>query len=216
MKWFRHDSNANTDAKLRRVRMKYGLEGYGLYWYCLELIAAGVEAHNLTFELEHDSEIIAFDTGLHRDIVQEMMTYFCNLGLFENVDGTITCLKMASRTDEYIRKTLRTNSGQTPDKLRIKSRLIEEKRIEEKRKEKKEPKKTVNRFSPPTLEEVKAYCAERGNSVDADGFIDYYQSNGWKVGRNSMKNWKAAVRRWEKKDKVKNDSNGPRSKPLVL
>ena len=37
MKWFKHDSNANTDAKLKRVRMKYGMQGYGLYWYCLEI-----------------------------------------------------------------------------------------------------------------------------------------------------------------------------------
>lgn len=50
----------------------------------------------------------------------------------------------------------------------------------------------------PTLEEVQAYCKERGNTVDAQRFIDYYTSNGWKVGRNSMKDWKAAVRTWER------------------
>lgn len=55
-----------------------------------------------------------------------------------------------------------------------------------------------SRFTPPTLEEVKAYCLERQNNVDAEKFIDYYTSNGWKVGKNSMKDWKAAVRTWEK------------------
>ena len=59
-------------------------------------------------------------------------------------------------------------------------------------------KKTASRFSPPTLDEVKAYCAERNNNVDAERFIDYYTSNGWKVGKNSMKDWKAAVRTWER------------------
>ena len=39
MKWIKHDTNANQDAKLKKLRMKYGLEGYGMYWYCLELIA---------------------------------------------------------------------------------------------------------------------------------------------------------------------------------
>ena len=58
--------------------------------------------------------------------------------------------------------------------------------------------KTSKRFKPPTLEEVKAYCAERKNNVDADRFIDYYTSNGWQVGKNKMKDWKAAVRNWEK------------------
>ena len=54
------------------------------------------------------------------------------------------------------------------------------------------------RFNPPSLEDVKAYCIERKNNVDPNKFIDYYESNGWMVGRNKMKDWKAAVRTWEK------------------
>lgn len=56
------------------------------------------------------------------------------------------------------------------------------------------------RFTAPTKEEVIAYCKERGNRVDPERFIDYYTSNGWKVGKNPMKDWKAAVRTWEKGD----------------
>ena len=59
------------------------------------------------------------------------------------------------------------------------------------------------RFVPPTLEEIKAYCSERNNSVDPGKFLDYYSSNGWKVGKNPMKDWKAAVRNWERDDKPK-------------
>ena len=51
---------------------------------------------------------------------------------------------------------------------------------------------------PPTIEEVQAYCDERQNGVNAEKFIDYYTSNGWQVGKNKMKDWKAAVRTWEK------------------
>lgn len=54
------------------------------------------------------------------------------------------------------------------------------------------------RFAPPSLDEVKAYCRERQNDVDAERFIDYYTSNGWQVGKNKMKDWKAAVRTWER------------------
>lgn len=54
------------------------------------------------------------------------------------------------------------------------------------------------RFKKPSLEEVKEYCIERGNSVNAEQFIDFYESNGWKVGKNSMKDWKACVRTWER------------------
>ena len=54
MKWFKHDSNAQADAKLERLIIRHGLEGYGLYWYCLELIVGNIEAHNLTFkQLQH-------------------------------------------------------------------------------------------------------------------------------------------------------------------
>ena len=100
MQWFKHDSNASQDAKLKRLRMKYGLEGYGLYWYCIELVASGVDQNTFTFELEHDSEIIAFDTGIHVERVNEMMSYMVNLNLFESTNNTITCLKMLKRLDQ--------------------------------------------------------------------------------------------------------------------
>ena len=57
------------------------------------------------------------------------------------------------------------------------------------------------RFSPPTLEDVAAYCRERGNAVDPQRFIDYYTANGWVVGKNRMKDWRAAVRTWEGREK---------------
>lgn len=54
------------------------------------------------------------------------------------------------------------------------------------------------RFVKPTVEEVKQYCIERNNCVNAEQFYDYYESNGWKVGKNAMKDWKACVRTWER------------------
>ena len=59
------------------------------------------------------------------------------------------------------------------------------------------PTKT-KRFIKPSLDDVRAYCQERQNNVDAERFVDYYEANGWKVGKNPMKDWKAAVRTWEK------------------
>lgn len=56
-----------------------------------------------------------------------------------------------------------------------------------------------SRFKPPTVEEVRAYCKERGNTVDADRFIDYYTANGWTQGKGKpVKDWKACVRLWER------------------
>lgn len=57
------------------------------------------------------------------------------------------------------------------------------------------------RFSPPSLDEVQAYISERGSAVDAQQFVDFYASKGWMVGKNRMKDWKAAVRTWEKRRK---------------
>jgi hypothetical protein len=57
---------------------------------------------------------------------------------------------------------------------------------------------TAKRFIPPTIDEVKQFCLASGLTVDANDFIDYYQSNGWRVGRASMKDWKSAARRWSR------------------
>ncbi len=62
-------------------------------------------------------------------------------------------------------------------------------------------KKAPRRFAPPSVEEVASYCRERKNGVDAQRFVDFYASKGWKVGNNPMKDWKAAVRTWEGRDK---------------
>ena len=75
-------------------------------------------------------------------------------------------------------------------------------------KDSKESKKTGKRFTPPTIDEVDAYCKERKNGINAETFYDFYQSKGWMVGKNPMKDWKAAVRTWEKRDrKDSNESN---------
>lgn len=54
-------------------------------------------------------------------------------------------------------------------------------------------------FSKPSIAEVRDYCRERSNSVDPEAFVDFYESKGWKVGKESMKDWKACVRTWEKR-----------------
>lgn len=65
-------------------------------------------------------------------------------------------------------------------------------------------------FRPPTLEEVRAYVESRGNRISAERFFDHYSANGWKVGRNPMKDWKSAARNWERNefaDKKPKDAN---------
>ena len=107
MKWFKHDTDANMDAKLQEVMLDYGLEGYGLYWYCIELIAQRVNGDNLTFELEHDCRIIARNTGSTPQKVEQMMKSFIGLGLLDADNGHVFCLKLASRCDDFTAKAVR-------------------------------------------------------------------------------------------------------------
>ena len=100
IQWFKHDTNASQDAKLQNVLLDYGLEGYGLYWYCIEMIAGKVDVNDLTFSLEHDARIIARNVGSTAQKVEEMMKYFVSIGLFECSNNTITCLKLAKRLDQ--------------------------------------------------------------------------------------------------------------------
>ncbi len=56
-------------------------------------------------------------------------------------------------------------------------------------------------FLKPTIEEIQEYCLERKNNIDAESFYDFYESKGWLIGKNKMKDWKAAIRTWEKRNK---------------
>lgn len=207
MKWFKHESQASQDAKLKKLRIKYGMEGYGLYWYCVELIAREVEADNLTFELEHDSEILAFDTGIHHDRIQEMMAFMVQLGLFQNSNGIITCKQLAKRADEYLTKAIRRRESRVnPDSVQTKTDKVrlEEKRREEKRVDKSKDKNTSaagaavsKRFKPPTVTEAREYFfAKWGDSSEAERFVDFYTSKDWHVGKSKMKDWQASARNW--------------------
>jgi len=71
-----------------------------------------------------------------------------------------------------------------------------EKRREEKRREEKR-----RRFKPPSVDQVRSYCDERKNNIDPDAFVDHYIKTGWMSGKNKIKDWKACVRTWERRDK---------------
>ena len=84
--------------------------------------------------------------------------------------------------------------------IKEKDLIEQEKRLEEKKE---------NKFVKPTIEEIRLYCIERRNKIDAEQFYHYYESKGWLIGKNHMKNWKSAVITWEKQQK--NDITSPYS-----
>ncbi len=157
MQWFKHDADANADAKLQNVLLDYGLEGYGLYWYCIEMIAGKVCVENLNFELEHDARIIARNTGSTPQKVEEMMKYFVKVGLFECSEGVITCLKMAKRLDKSMTSNPKMRSmiskmresGSHDSVMMIPDAVMQEQNRTEQNREDKKIKNKAVEFLPP-------------------------------------------------------------------
>ena len=93
-----------------------------------------------------------------------------------------------------------TKPNETKPNLNLQDRRQKTEDEEEDEDEEKRTTRTARRFSAPTVEDVSAYCRERGNRVNAQAFVDFYASKGWKVGGQPMKDWQAAVRTWEQRD----------------
>lgn len=170
--------------------------------------------------IPYNAEMLASVTGHQVGTIKQALSMFKELGLIEILEnGAIYMLDIQNfigrGSTEADRQRLydRRISDERKQKKLTQSRNLEEIlekstpeiEIEKEIKIEKEidssAKSTTTkrkRFEKPTLSEIKQYCIERGNKVDAQHFYDYYESNGWKVGKNSMKNWQAAVRTWEK------------------
>lgn len=164
----------------------------------------------------YNEKMLATITDTNIDIVRSAVQVFAELGMMERFDdGTLYMSQVqsmiGSETSEAIRlreirakkkqmlitqeesvQRTKTYENRTPE-LEIELDKEIEKDIRE------TPDKPAKRasFQKPSLDDVKAYCLERKNKVDPSKFMAYYESNGWKVGRNAMKDWRAAVRTWE-------------------
>ena len=160
--------------------------------------------------IPYNEEMLAVVTNTNVDIARSAMKLFVELSMMEILDeGTIymneveRMIGSAADNDNANRQRRfreRQKVAALPPRYDVVTKNNESKSIEieidtDKEKEVNKPQK---RFVKPTLEEVQAYCQERGNKVDAQRWYDYYSSNGWKVGRNPMKDYKAAIRTWER------------------
>ena len=112
--------------------------------------------------------------------------------------------KARDKKEPLINVDIKSNQGESTQVNLISHRsnieVQEQVQVQDKLSQEKVKKRESSAFRAPSVDEVRAYCSERGNDVDPEHFVAYYQSNGWKVGRNPMKDWKAAVRSWEKRD----------------
>lgn len=167
--------------------------------------------------IPYDIKMLSTITGHNKDIVEKAIKVFQGMQLIEILDnGTIFMLDMQKmigtisseglRKQEYRDRIEKekllsgTNVGQCPNILSLNSNI----NINNSLDNIKEIKNKESRFIKPTLEDVIAYCEEKRNGVDPEKWYNYYESNGWKVGKNSMKNWKACVNTWSRTSFNKN------------
>ena len=142
------------------------------------------------FDLSHDNlpssfgeKVISFDNGDKWFIPEFIDFQYGELNPNSNVHKSVIALLEKYNLEGYLKgsqgvQSTLNNKDKDKDIVKVKAK--------------------VKRFVKPTIEEVADYCNERNNDVDAEKFYDYYSSNGWKVGKNAMKDWKASVRTWEK------------------
>lgn len=176
--------------------------------------------------IPYNAEMLASVTGHQVGTVKQALSMFKDLGLIDVLEnGAIYMLDIqnfigrgsseADRKREYRQRiesdriNVQTNLRQISDKNPPEIEIELEKDIDIEKEIHSSAKSTTTkrkRFEKPTLSEIKEYCIERNNNVDAQHFYDYYESNGWKVGKNSMKNWQAAVRTWERSEYRKPNS----------
>ena len=228
VKWIKIVTDIFDDEKILLIEAMPEADSIITIWFKL-LCLAGKQNNSGVFILNdripYTDEMFA--TIFRRKIatVRLALTTFENLGMIEVMNGVVTIpnwckhqnLDAIESRREYMRQYMRGKrdeqkliaAGKSNSKPNCKPNSktkvsnaegdIEENRQEEKRKE--GDNTARSRFTPPTLDDVQSYCKERNNRVDAERFIDYYASNGWKVGKNQMKDWRAAVRNWERDDK---------------
>ena len=168
--------------------------------------------------IPYSADMLASVTGHQVGTIKQALSVFKDLGLIDVLDnGAIYMLDIqnfigkgsseADRKREYRqrietdRTNVQTNLRQISEKSPPEIEIELEKDIEIEKEIHSSAKSTTTkrkRFEKPTLSQITQYCLERNNSVNAEQFYDYYESNGWKVGKNSMKDWKACVRTWER------------------
>ena len=142
-------------------------------------------------------------TGLNKKAVERARNELRQKGFIDwdkrggNQSAKYNIISLCDNNDiDFVPQTVPQTVPQMSHKL---SPLINKTKTKPNNTEKEKNKK--ENFQIPTISEIQTYCAQRSNGIDPQRFFDFYQSKGWMVGRNPMKDWKAAVRTWEGKSK---------------
>ena len=147
----------------------------------------------------YNEQMLSVITNTNIDVVRSAMKLFIELKMIEvQDDATIYMAEVNKLIGSEWSSTERVRKLRQNRKALQCNANVTESNTEKEIEKDIDKEKYKRNFTKPTIEEVQAYCTERGKGVDAQKWYDYYSANGWKVGKNPMKDWKAAVRTWER------------------
>jgi len=207
--YFDHDYNARNDQKILTLRSEHGWHGYGVFFGIIESLCEsdGIIKRNALGGL-------SIGLNMAKNKLVKMIDFMIEIDLLkENEDGIYS-----DRVNEHLSyRSMLSEAGKRGGRGNKKPPFSQAKASpeagkERKGKESKEKESKVNKFIKPSILEIESYCIERNNTIDHAKFFNFYESNGWRVGRNSMKDWKAAIRTWEQSEYNK-PVNGNDPKP---
>jgi hypothetical protein len=208
--FFSHDLHGRNDGKLQRVLMKHGLKGIGAFWCIIEMLY-----ENEGVLMRTECERIAFELRVDCDFILSMIDDF---DLFQN-DGDVfysnsvlNRLETINAKRDKAKKSAEIRWGYA-NALRTQSDGNAVKESKEK-KSNSIGQEEKTRFVKPNRDDVRAYMIELNMADLSQRFVDYYESNGWRVGRNAMKDWKAAVRTWKQQNNEKTKTTESFYKPI--
>lgn len=230
MTYFPHDTDASNDEKIEALRALHGNDGYAFYFIICERVYRTPEAE---LNISHPAVLSALinKIGVSRETFEKILQTAFDVGCFDKAAYEERCvltsngIKKRANDVKNMRERWRNSKSKENDVENIEENNMEnyEENYEENPEENaeetgeskvnkskvKENKNKINRFIPPTLKEVEEYCLERQNGIDPQRFIDFYEARGWMIGKNKMKDWKAAVRTWERSEYNRSPSGTP-------
>lgn len=222
--WLKLPDNFFRDKAIKKLRKIAGGDTYTIIYLKMLLIAMKQECKVYFDGIEKDFfEELALDLDEDTENVKVTCQFLLAQGLMTTTDNVeyelVACQTMVGKETAAAERMRRMRSKKsvtllhdsyTPVTDSYKALHREEKRREDIDKSREEREKKVDfattetqasTFHPPTVEEVRSYCLERCNSIDAERFVDYYQSRDWMVGSSKMTDWKCTIRNWERSDK---------------
>lgn len=208
--WLKLKEDFFKDKEIKKLRRIAGGDTYTIIYLKLMLLGLRDEG-KLCFDGIEDSfaEELALELDEDADNVKMTLMFLLKVGLIQEVSESelfLTrlpeCVGKETSKAELMRKKrerdkIEASNNVTPPLLPV-TECYTEKEKEKEKEEDTEKREKRKIFRAPTVEEVKEYCAERKNNVDAEQFVDYYSAKGWIVGKSPMKDWKASVRTWER------------------